>query len=258
MHHSRIDRLAQGDEPAHRLDARAKLLALLAYTLVLVSFDRYAVSILAPMAVLPAAMMWLGRVPAGLPARRLLVMAPLIAMVALASPLYDRLPQMVAMGPWRGRVAGGWLTAASVTIRFVLGLTLLTAVTATTPMPRLLAAMRRLGLPALLVEQIGMLYRYLFVLLDEASHVRRARLLRGGGRAPVGRRLAATGGAIGSLFLRTLERSQRIHVAMQARGYRGTMPVLRPGRMTAADGAFLVLVAGYLVACRWLYPLVTR
>ena len=44
MHHHFIDRFAMGDSPIHRLDARAKLLAVLSYTVVLISFDRYAVS----------------------------------------------------------------------------------------------------------------------------------------------------------------------------------------------------------------------
>ena len=59
---------------------------------------------------------------------------------------------------------------------------------------------------------------------------------------------------IGTLFVRTLDRSQRIHVAMAARGYRGephSLSRLRFGRM---DALFLVAVAAYLVACRWGYP----
>ena len=50
MHHHFIDRFSLGDSPAHRLDARAKLVAVLGYMAVLISFDRYAVASLAPMA----------------------------------------------------------------------------------------------------------------------------------------------------------------------------------------------------------------
>ena len=57
MHHSYIDRFSRGDTPVHRLDARVKLVAVLAYTGVLVSFDRQAVSVLAPLAVAPLAML---------------------------------------------------------------------------------------------------------------------------------------------------------------------------------------------------------
>ena len=102
--------------------------------------------------------------------------------------------------------------------------------------------MRRLGMPQVIVMQLGFLYRYIFVLIDEAMRVRRARDFRGAALAPVGRRLAAVGGVIGTLFVRTLDRSQRIHLAMAARGYRGEPHSLSQLRFTGADAVFLVVV----------------
>jgi cobalt/nickel transport system permease protein len=130
----------------------------------------------------------------------------------------------------------------------------LTALTCTTPFALLLEAMRGLCVPKLLVMQLGFLYRYLFVLIDEAMRIRRARDFRGAARAPVGRRLRAVGGVIGSLFVRTLERCDRIHAAMRARGYRGEPHSLRRLRFAPADAAVLLVTAAYLAACRWLYP----
>ena len=254
MHHSHIDRFSQGDSPVHRLDARAKLLAVLAYTGVLVSFDRYSVSALAPMTIAPLAMLWIGRVPLGFALRRVLLLSPFIAMLCLFSPFYDRVAHLVAFGPWRFGVTGGWLTAASIAVKFSLGMLALTALTCTTRFALLLEAMRGLWVPKLLVMQLGFLYRYLFVLIDEAMRIRRARDFRGAARAPVGRRLRAVGGVIGSLFVRTLDRCDRIHTAMRARGYRGEPHSLRRLRFASADAAVLLAMAAYLAACRWLYP----
>jgi len=92
------------------------------------------------------------------------------------------------------------------------------------------------------------------VLIDEAMRVRRARDFRGAALAPLGRRLAAVGGVIGVLFARTLDRSQRIHVAMAARGYCGEPHSLSRLRFTGADAVLLAVTAAYLVACRWVYP----
>ena len=64
MHHHFIDRFAMGDSPVHRLDARAKLVAVLGYTVVLISFDRYAVADLRHGRV-PLALLWFSRVPVG-------------------------------------------------------------------------------------------------------------------------------------------------------------------------------------------------
>jgi len=256
MHHSHIDRFAQGDSAVHRLDARAKLLAVIAYTVVLISFDRYAVAILVPMTIGPLAMVWLAGVPLWFALRRVLLLCPFILMLCLLSPWYDTALRGVEFGPWQFYVSGGWLTAADIGIKFALGVIALTAVMSSTPFALLLEAMRKLGTPKLLVLQLGFLYRYVFVLIDEGMRLRRGRDFRGAARAPVTRRLAAVGGIVGQLFTRTLDRSERIYTAMCARGYRGEPRSLGRLKFRRADAAFLLVTAAYLVACRWWYPAV--
>jgi cobalt/nickel transport system permease protein len=85
------------------------------------------------------------------------------------------------------------------------------------------------------------MYRYLFVLSDEvlrllrAREARSARLdnTRSGGslfwRAKVAGNMAE------QLFLRSYDRSDRMHQAMLARGYRGHFLTLNPHHMTARD-----------------------
>jgi cobalt/nickel transport system permease protein len=253
MHHLYIDRFAHGDSPMHRLDARAKLVALVAYSAVLVSFGRYAVADLAPLAIAPAAGLWLGGVPVRFALKRVLILSPFILTVCLTSPWYDRSIHAAAFGPWQFSVTGGWLTMADVAIKFLLGVLALTAVTCTTPFALLLGAMARLGAPKLLVNQLGLLYRYLFVLLDEAMRIRRGRDFRGAAMAPLTRRLAAAGGVIGSLFVRTLDRGDRVLMAMQVRHYNGEPRSLDRLQFRWRDAAFLLALAGYLVLCRWGY-----
>lgn len=254
MHHAYIDRYARRDSPVHRLDARAKFVVVLAYTAVLISFGRYAVTDLAAMAVLPLAMLWFAGVPLGVALRRVAILSPFIAAVAVFSPIYDRAMHEVAFGAWRFSIAGGWLTAANVCIKFALGVLALTALMCTTPFSLLLEAMRRLGAPRRLVMQLGLLYRYIFLLVDEAMRIRRARDFRGAGRAPLGRRLAATGGVLGSLLVRTLDRGERVYTAMGARGYTGEPHGLSRLRFGLADAAFAAGAAAYLVLARWTYP----
>ncbi len=254
MHHSHIDRFSHQDSPVHRLDARAKLIAVLAYTAVLVSFDRYALAVLVPLAVAPLGLLWFAHVPMAFAMRRVVILSPFIAMLAILSPVYDRVPVGVVLGPWRFEIAAGWVAAGGIAARFALGVLALTGLTASTPFPSLLEALRRLRLPRLLVMQLGFLYRYLFVLLDEAMRIRRGRDFRGAHRAGPSRRLSAVGGIIGSLFVRTLERSERIQTAMACRGYRGEPHSLDRLRFGSADGIFLAAFAAYLLFCRFVYP----
>lgn len=250
MHHAHIDRFAHQDSPLHRLDARGKLLAVLAYTAVLISFSRYETLRLAPMFVGPLAMLWIGNIPLWLAFRRVLLLSPLVLMAALASVLSDHSTQVALLGPWRVEVAGGYLTAANVLVKFALALLAMTALVAGTPFALLLEAMRRLGLPRLMGMVLAFLYRYIFVLLDESMRLRRARDFRGAALAGPGRKLAAAGSVAGSLLVRTLDRSGRVYTAMQCRGYSGQSVSLERLALARRDAVFLVTVVAYLVLCR--------
>jgi cobalt/nickel transport system permease protein len=128
-----------------------------------------------------------------------------------------------------------------------------------TPFPELLQAMRAVGIPRLLVGMFGMMWRYLFVLADEAMRLMRARAARSGQSGEplrkvggnVAWRARVTGGMAGNLFLRAFERSDRIHVAMLSRGYDGEVRLLPLTAMTGARWAILlagVTLLGLLLA----------
>lgn len=251
MHHSHIDQFAQQDSPIHRLDARAKLVAVVGYTAVLISYNRYAVAELVPLAIVPAAGLLLSGVPVWFALRRVAVLSPFILMLSLASLLYDRSPRPVDFGPWHFVIAGGYLTAADLALKFILGLTALTAVMCSTPFSLLLEAMRRLGMPRVLTMQLGFVYRYLFVLADQAMRVRRGRDFRGAALAPFSRRLAASGGVVGSMLVRTLDRSERIQVAMAARGFTGQPHSLQRLALRGSDVAMLACLGLFLAFCRF-------
>ena len=92
-------------------------------------------------------------------------------------------------------------------------------VTSTTPFAELLRTLRALRVPALLVTVLALMYRYLFVLVDEAERMQRARR----SRSFSGRRVhawASLATLAGQLFVRSSERAERIYAAMCARGWR--------------------------------------
>jgi cobalt/nickel transport system permease protein len=130
----------------------------------------------------------------------------------------------------------------------VIGLVLLTA---TTPLPDLLQAARRLGLPLPLVSMIGLALRYLVVLMDEGNRMGLAFSARAVG--PRDLRLAKPlGRLVGALAFRSLERSERIHRAMLARGYTGELPsVATEDRLTAAQVLVSAGIVGLLACGAW-------
>ena len=131
--------------------------------------------------------------------------------------------------------------------------------TGTTPPLRLLDALRSLRVPAVLVAIVMLMYRYLFVLVEEAQRLMRARAARS---AAIGSksggslvwRAKSAGGMAGSLFIRTLDRSERIYMAMVARGYDGTLRQasavpLKRGAIGAL-GVVLCVFAAVAIAAR--------
>jgi cobalt/nickel transport system permease protein len=112
--------------------------------------------------------------------------------------------------------------------------------------------MRGLKLPRLLVTVIGLMWRYLFVLVDEVLRIMRAREARSGhpeeraGRigGSIPWRAKVTGGMAGNLMLRSFDRSERIYAAMASRGYDGEVRGLP--RPPVPPLAWAVLAGGLL------------
>jgi cobalt/nickel transport system permease protein len=118
----------------------------------------------------------------------------------------------------------GLTVLGSVTLKALLSLMMLNLLTLTTSVPALLNGLLELRTPPLLVATIASMYRYLGVLIGEFNTMRRAAACRNLMSNRRWQRLAI-GNAIGSLFIRTYDRGERIHHAMLSRGYRGAFPL---------------------------------
>jgi len=113
----------------------------------------------------------------------------------------------------------------------------------TTPLPQLLRGLETLGVPGFLLMVAQFLYRYLFVIVEQAHRMRLAGLCRGGLKRRSGGFRAAAG-ALGVLFARSYERAECIHRAMVSRGFQGHFRLLSSARFGPADAAFVCLAAG--------------
>ena len=240
-----LESLAGRDTAAARLDARAKLVTTFVFIVVVVSFDRYTISALLPLAAYPLLLAVLGEVPAAPVLRKLLLAAPFAVMVGLFNPLLDRAP-MFAIGDTT--VAAGWVSFASILLRFALTVGAALVLVACTGMHTLCAALGRLGVPRVFTAQLLFLFRYAFVLGAEASQMTTARTLRACGRPAT---LASYGPLLGHLLLRAFERAQRVHLAMTARGFDGELRSLRALRWTVRDTRFVLGWCMFFALVRW-------
>jgi cobalt/nickel transport system permease protein len=155
----------------------------------------------------------------------------------------------IDIGPWHLVVTDtGVLRFASIVIRSWLSVQMAILLTATTQFPDLIHALRHLRVPPVLVSIISFMYRYLFVLSDEAMRLVRARQSRSarltghpsGGSIPW--RAQVAGNMAGQLFLRSYERSDRVYAAMLSRGYSGQPLTLHSHEMHSKDWFLGVLM----------------
>jgi cobalt/nickel transport system permease protein len=125
----------------------------------------------------------------------------------------------------------------------------------TTPTQELFAALRWAKVPHTWIEIASLMYRYLYILLEQAASVVSAQKVRLGYRG-LRRSFHSLGSLAGIVMLRSFDQAERSHEAMMARGYRGRLPLPRlpalPGRQWALAGTGVTLIAtAYLLAARW-------
>jgi cobalt/nickel transport system permease protein len=113
----------------------------------------------------------------------------------------------------------------------------------TTPMMEIFSILGSLGLPDFLVELSMLIYRYIFVFLDQAATIHSAQVMRLG---DAGLKNSINSFAMLSsvLFLRSWEQGERLIVAMDARCYDGKLDLMeQPGR---AEPRAIFAVIGYM------------
>jgi cobalt/nickel transport system permease protein len=239
MHISFLDPYQPRPSLIHRLDARVKLVLALAFILAAALAPPGAWPIYVLLFALVFAVEILSELGVGHVLRRALIALP-FALAALPVLFTVPGPALLTLqiGPWDLTITGPGLERfISILLKSWISVQMAIVLAASTAFPDLLMAMRAIRVPRLLVAIFGLMWRYLFVLADEALRLLRARSARSGlpglpavedagrGAGKVGGtvtwRARVTGGMAGSLFLRSFERSDRIYAAMAARGYDG-------------------------------------
>jgi cobalt/nickel transport system permease protein len=203
MAHDFLDRYSRLHSPIHALGAGWKAGgAMFLVLLVVLTPPSRALWLAAPAAALLLIAV-LSRIPWRFLAGRLLLLEPLAIGVALLALFQE----------------DGWRLFLLLVAKSTLCLLAMVLLSNTTPFSRLLDVLRALRVPGLLITTLALMYRYIFVLIDESHRLRRARSSRTFVR---GRRGAWKGLAtvIGQLFVRSTERAERVYAAMCARGWR--------------------------------------
>jgi len=250
VHHAYIDKYAHLDSPVHRLDSRVKTIVVLIFSVVVVSAGKYKVVELVPFAILPFSMILVGGIPVRFVLRQTLWVSPFVVFVALLNPVFDAEKVRVTLGGGEFLVRRGWLSCGSIVVKFTLTVSALMALMSTSKFSDLLRGLESLRVPKVFIMQLSLVYRYLFVLVDEVMRMTRAaegRALSLRGRLGVARAYVSI---IGTLLVRTLDRAERVHKAMVGRGFDGTVRTLTAPRLAVADFVFLGGAVAFVLVVR--------
>ena len=223
MHHSFLDQYSERSSLIHRLDPRTKFVATLLFILLVNSFSPDSWVAFAVCFFIVATLILVSKLPVLFVFKRSLVIVPFVLLISLFIPFFKG-----------GEVAGSyniWLWQVQVTYSGLqvlwnilakawLSILSLIVLTSTTKMPNLLKGLERMYVPCVMIMILSFMYRYVFIVVDEVMRMRQARDSRNfqGGTLW---QIRTIGHMIGTLFIRSYERGERVYQAMVARGFDG-------------------------------------
>ena len=234
MHHVVLERWSRGASLLHARDPRVKIVATLAFLIAVATTPSVGPAIAVGYALVVLAGALLARLPLTGLLLRAAVVLPFTGTFALVSLLAGDSERALAL------LLKSYLSAMAVLL-----------LVGTTPMPRLLHGLEKLGTPRMLVLVVQFLYRYLFLISEQGQHMRLAAQCRGGASQQRRRSVfRAAVGALAVLFGKSYERAEGVHRAMLARGFNQRLVLLSGLKLNAADIMFLIVAAALPLAIR--------
>jgi cobalt/nickel transport system permease protein len=243
MKHAFLDHHSGIESPIHHLDARAKIIVLFTFILMSVSSPPNAFLLFGFLAATLVSIALLARLPLCHLAKKVLVILPFLFMVAVSIPFMKKDTvgggYSLGLGGLSVSQSGLWILW-NVMVKSSLGVFAIILLYSTTPFPKLIKGLEKLGIPRIFTTLISFMYRYSFILIDEMQRMKRARDSRCFG----GRwfwQSKTLGHMIGMLFLRSFDRGEKVYLAMLSRGYTGMMPEASAQKFGRGEIFFLFL-----------------
>jgi cobalt/nickel transport system permease protein len=192
----------------------------------------------------------IARIPIRFLLRRMLVLTPFV-LLAVLLPVFGRGPRVEVVGLSLSE-QGLW-DMWNLLAKASLGLVTSLVLSATTEVADLLRGFDSLRVPRLVTAILGFMVRYIDVVVSDFNRMRLALAARGHEASGL-TQWEPYGRAMGTMFIRTYERGERVYLAMESRGYAGEMPVSSRIKGTALEWA----LAAVLVTAFWTVAITAR
>lgn len=249
MEHSFIDRYSNLDSLIHRLDPRTKLITTLAFIIAVVITPPDQWKAFACYFILVGVLLLLSRLPLLYVFKRALLILPFIMMIGIFN-LFKAGEEIASLNIWHWQfsiTSEGLMVFWNVFVKASLSILSLILLSSTTKFSHLLKGLEQLRMPKIMVMTLSFMYRYIFVIVDEVMRMKRARDSRSFG----GKRtwqIKTIGNMVGTLFLRSYERGERVYQSMVSRGYDGQIRTLDSLSFTQRDAFYNATILFILLA----------
>jgi len=231
MKHRHVDEFAKRS-PLSNVDPRTKLVALIFFLIA----AAFATEMKAIIAVGASALVvaLVSRIPAKHLAMNFVGALPFVVAVALGA-----------------LIAGNPTTAVLISVR--IGGSVLVAIVfaSTTSVFDQIRAMQFFRMPRIFTSMILLIYRFIFIFIDELERMKLARIARGfsftRGNLLQKRTMKIIAHTIGMLFIRANERAIRVFDSLRSRGFDGTAVTRRPLKLASIDAVYGVLFGANII-----------
>ncbi len=235
--------MARGDSLLHRADPRLKLICAL-----IISFEIvFLRSVTALFFALFFAILTLllSRLDYKLILRRLLVVNVFVLFMWLLIPWSTPGDLVFSVGPL-SVTKQGLSTGLSITMKCNAIVIFNMALLSTSTIFALAHALDHLKVPSVLVQLFFFSYRYLHVLEDEYLRIKRAAVVRGFRPGTNLLTYRTYANILGTLFVRSYDRGQRVYWAMTCRGFNGTFWLLSHFHLQTRDFLLMLLMVAFV------------
>lgn len=234
IHH--MDELAARDTWLNRIHPLVKLIVTIFYIAVTVSMSRYRIDSILLMAVYPVVLFIMGDISFSDSIRRMRFILPLVCMVGIFNPFFDQQP-LTDIGEFA--VTAGMVSMLTLMLKGILCVLASYLLIASTSIENICYALRLLHVPAMLVTQVMLTYRYISLLLAEAERIMDAYALRAPGQKGIHKK--AWGSLAGGLLLRSMDRATAVYESMVLRGYSGEFYYGKKKELKKQDVGYLAI-----------------
>lgn len=242
-----LEQLSGRDTSIHQLHPLIKLITSLGFIIIVVSFGRYSLIPMIPMVFYPTIVMALSETPYGLLLKRCALALPFCLLAGISNLILDT-GAAFTLGSLS--ISLGFFSFLTLLFKAYLSVITVLLLVATTPISDIAGAMKRLKIPDLFITLFEMTYRYIGILMEEASSMALAYRLRS--HEQKGIVLNHMGSFVGQLLIRSFDRAERIYQAMKLRGYPASQKGFAEKKASARDILYLIIVLGSSLIFRFL------